>query len=236
MTLTGRRHRLASPSSLCSRSLLRFLLLGAYFALQSSTSYGLSLEVDYGSRKCIYEDFPPNTQVTGEFHVSGGHGEMDLDLFVTDPRGVVFYNKQNLQSQQYSFRTGHYPQHTTQTFKFCVVHQIHHQASRASRVKRQVSFTIETKRQKGATRSSQVATGKQLETASERFSDIEVELDILLGDLDEMREHEQVISEIGTRTTKTILFYSLLSIVVTLLTGFLNHYYLRFFFKQKKLM
>lgn len=201
-----------------------------------SGSNGLAFEVDYGGRKCIYEEVPPSTQIKGEFHVSGGTGEMELDLFITDPRGVVYFNKQNMDTQKFSFKSGQFIKHTKQKYKFCVLHQVHQHAARMPRVKRRVSFSVEIEQSRRAKKKAQVATGSQVDSAHEKLADLEDDLDTLLGEFDGIREEEQVITDIGTNTTSTILRYSVLSIAITLLTGFLNHYYLRSFFKQKKLM
>eukprot|EP00168_Porphyra_purpurea_P010985 TRINITY_DN2753_c0_g1_i1.p2 TRINITY_DN2753_c0_g1~~TRINITY_DN2753_c0_g1_i1.p2 ORF type:complete len:156 (+),score=17.71 TRINITY_DN2753_c0_g1_i1:453-920(+) len=48
---------------------------------------------------------PPATHVRGDVRVAAGNGDMLLDLFVTDTRGVVVYHASNVATSAFSFVT-----------------------------------------------------------------------------------------------------------------------------------
>jgi emp24/gp25L/p24 family/GOLD len=195
----------------------------------------LTFELGYGARKCMSEDMPPLAQVRGELHVAGGAGDMSLDLFVSNPRGVVYFHKADANAVKYSFKTGAFEAHSTEAYRFCVVHQVHPNAAVRTDVTRRVSLTadVETPAAKSAIRS--LATSDHVSKAQDSFQEVSNEVDTLIARLDDLRVKEQALSEINEDTSRTIVRITVIAALFTIATGVLNFLNLTSFFKQKKL-
>lgn len=64
----------------------------------------LTFELPYWQRKCFTEDLPPDTVTRVMVHVASGQGEMTLNLFVSDLKGVVHFQKSNVDSVKFLSR------------------------------------------------------------------------------------------------------------------------------------
>lgn len=124
---------------------------------------------------------------------------------------------------------------TEQQFRFCVVNQIHPHAAPDANVKRRVTLevSVETERHTAALRG--LARAADADKISVTFSHVAAEVDTIVEKLDELRVREQVLSELNESTATSILRISLLACTFTVVTGLLNFFSLKSFFKQKKL-
>lgn len=205
--------------------------------LHVSFAGSLMFELPYGQRKCFTEDLPPDTVTRGTVHVASGQGEMTLDLFVSDMRGVVHFHKSNVDSVKFSFKTGHYPMHTREAYRFCIVNQVSsnamHQAS--GHVVRRVTLEVETVKEHQDPTTSRLAKQDQVDKTYSSFLSVQNDVDGLIEKMDELRAKEQQLSEVNESTSTTIFRISLVACGFTILTGVLNFLSLKSFFKRKKL-
>lgn len=217
-----------------ARSLAALLVL--QLVLDAAFSNSLTFELPYGQRKCFSEDLPPDIEVRGTVHVASGQGEMTLDLFVSDMRGVVYFHKSNVDSVKFSFRTGHFPSHTREAFRFCVVNQVSANAAHPSaRVVRRVTLEVETVKDRHDTSTSRLAKQDQVDKVYSSFLGVQNDVDDLIEKMDELRVKEQKLNDINESTSATIFRISLVACLFTILTGVLNFLSLKSFFKRKKL-
>lgn len=211
------------------------LLVALLLLLLATNASALTFDLLYGSRKCISEDIPPLSDVRGELHVSGGSGDMALDLFVSDPRGVVYFHRAEANSVKYSFKSGEFDSRTTQAYRFCVVHQVHPNAATKTDVSRRVSLDVKVESEKSRVEVDALAKRGHLSNVQEKFQDVYHEVDGLIQKMDELRMKEQTLSEVNEDTSRTVLRVTVLAAIFTIGTGVLNFMNLKSFFKQKKL-
>lgn len=221
--------RRRSFSSHTSFFLLLTLLLGPCL------SSAITFDLQYGSRKCVSEDIPPLSDVRGVIHVSGGGGDMALDLFVSDPRGVVYFHKADANSIKYSFKSGAFDSRATQAYRFCVVHQVHPNAATRSDLSRRVSLDVKVESEQSRVEVEALAKRGHLSKVQESFQEVYHEVDSLIQKMDELRMKEQTLSDINEDTSRTVLRVTVLAAIFTIGTGVLNFMNLKSFFKQKKL-
>lgn len=196
----------------------------------------LTFELPYGQRKCFSEDLPPDTRTLGTVHVSSGHGDMTLDLFVADPRGKVYFHRANVDTVKFSFVTGQGPQHSRENYRFCVVNQVAANAARpAHDVVRRVTLEVDTLRPSSETPAKRIAKQEHVEKVFASFVNVQSDIDDLIEKMDELRAREQMLTDANTQTTTVIFRISLLACVLTIVTGLLNFISLKSFFKRKKL-
>lgn len=195
----------------------------------------LTFDLPYGSRKCLSEDIPALSNIRGELRVAGGNGEMSLDLFVSDPRGIVYFHKADANAVKYSFKSGPFEEHTTQPYRFCVVHQVHPNAAARNDVVRRVSLSVIVESPAAREEVDRLAKGGHLTKIQERFNEVSSEVDVLIDRLDQLREQEHRLAEMNEDTSQTILRITIIAALFTIATGVLNFLNLTSFFKQKKL-
>lgn len=167
--------------------------------------------------------------------MSSGTGEMSLDLFVSDQRGVVQFHKSNVNSVKFSFTTGVYEEHTRQVYRFCVVNQVNANAAqpRDKDVARRV--TLEVEEVVGEKASEGLAKQVQMDKVYQSFLTVSSEVNGVIEKMEELRAKEQKLSELNEITSAVILRISIVASLVTVMTGVVNFVSLKRFFKRKKL-
>lgn len=195
----------------------------------------LTFELPYGQRKCFSEDLPPSTTTRGTVHVASGHGEMKLDLFVSDSRGIVHFHKADVDTVKFSFKTSDNDPHSRETYRFCIVNQVHPASSTgAKRIVRRVTLSVEIVWERDV-KLGRVAKQEHVDKVYASFLTVNNEVDGLIEKMDELRAKEQALTDVNERTASTILRISLVACLFTIATGVLNFLSLKTFFKRKKL-
>ena len=214
-----------------------FLYLTSVFFLFDGAfaSSSITFNLPYGQRKCFSEELRAASQCRGSIHVASGKGEMSLDLFVTDRHGTVFFHKTNVNSLKFSFQTADRDMNVMDTYRFCVVNQVHPHAVHAANVARKVTLEIDvvSKHQDAA-----LARLAKQDHADQLYSDLlsaSQQVDSVINALDELRKREQQLTDLNQGTSTTILRVSILACVLTVATGLVNFFALKNFFKRKKI-
>lgn len=209
----------------------------ALAALLAAAACGAALTFDltYGSRKCVSEDVTSLANVRGEVHVSGGVGDMSLDLFVSDPRGVVYFHRAGANAVKYSFKAGAFDERLTQAYRFCIVHQVHPNAAARTEVTRRVSLSMNVEGKGVQEEVAALAKRGDVVAAQEKFQDVYREVDNIISRMDELRNMEDALTAANESTSKVVMRVTFLAAVFTIGTGVLNFLNLKTFFKSKKL-
>lgn len=218
------------------RQSMRFAALLLLAAAAQASS--LTFELPYGQRKCYSEDLAPSTDIRGEVHVAGGRGEMKLDLFVSDAGGTVYFHKSDVNALKFSFKTGVAPSHSktgTQSYRFCIVNQVHPHSAAASNVARRVTLVVEALDKVRAGDMAKLATQGHVEKVQDKFGEVSRKVDEIIDRIDDLRVQEQALSDVNEDTSRMIMRISVLACLFTIATGALNFMSLKSFFKQKKL-
>lgn len=202
--------------------------------LLAAAASALTFDLSYGSRKCISEDVTPLADVRGELHVSGGSGDMSLDLFVSDPRGVVYFHRAGANSVKYSFKAGNFGT-ATQAYRFCVVHQVHPNAATRTEVVRRVTLSVKVEGKGIQEEVAALAKRGDVAQAQEKFQDVYREVDNIISQMDRLRDMEEALSSANENTSRIVMRVTFLAAVFTIGTGVLNFLNLKTFFKSKKL-
>lgn len=224
-------------------ALLMFALIGVHVCHGASLTFTLP----YGQRKCFNEELPISGTVRGTIHVSSGAGDMTLDLFVSDSRGTVQFHKSDVNSIKFSFdmpHSAHHQQHQqhhynsyagTESYRFCIVNQVHPQASAPKEVSRRVTLDISFVSDMHSEQVSKLAKSEHAEKLFSTFASVSSDVDGVIRKLDELRARELELTQINENTSSTILTISVLASLFTILTGVVNVMSLKSFFKRKKL-
>lgn len=218
--------------------LAALLLLAAVAAALLPRADALQLVVPFASRKCISEDLPPATHVRGDLRVAAGDGDMTLDLFVTDVRGVVVYHASNVISSAFTFVTSPASSHSPRTalapYRFCFHHQAHPHEGHRPGVERRVAVAITQERTEP--RVAGVATSAHVTAVETRMQEVEQLVDGLVTGLDAASEAAKDVEAIQARVRRWVSATAVLGCVVILGAGAVQVWYLRRMFRKKRLM
>lgn len=214
------------------RAVLCAFVIGALTCVAQALTFDLA----YGQRKCFSEDLPPLTTVRGDVQVASGRGEMRLDLFVSDAKGVVAFHKSDVNMVKYSFQTASYDRHTTSPYRFCIVNQVHARAANDGDLSRRVTMKVDVLHKSRAEQFSRLATKGHVSKIQESFQSVSDDVDRLIEVMDELRAKEQELTDLNASTTRTIVRISVVACLFTIATGVANFVSLKSFFKQKKLV
>lgn len=178
------------------------------------------------------------SQIRGTVQVGsgGGGGDMRLDVYVTNPQGVVAFHRADVNAVKFSFQTAAYERHTTQAHRVCILHQADHRGAPAHGAFRRITINVEVaKVAKDTGKSGSLASREHADRLQQIFRDVSADVDRLIETMDTLRVGEQQLTDINQSTSSLILRISVVACLLTVLTGVLNVMSLKSFFKQKKL-
>jgi len=197
----------------------------------------ITFDLPYGQQKCFSEDVSPSVTVRGAVHVAGGRGQgdMKLDVYVTNPQGVVAFHRMDVNAVKFTFKTSSFQEHTTQAYRICVLHQLergraHHAHHKAYR---RITLEFEMAREKASMKS--LASKQHVDKLHQSFHEVSISVDKLIEGMDDLRMREQALTNVSSDTSSVIVRIAIVACLFTILTGVLNFMSLKSFFKQKKL-
>lgn len=199
------------------------------------TVFSITFELSYAERKCFTEELPAATDAKGTVHVSGGAGEMSLDLFISDMRGTVYFHKQDVNSIKFSFRTAHGQPHEMKTYRFCVLNQARPHSPASPGSVRRISLDVKAVSQVTHDAFNRLIKQEHADKVYSDFFTVSSEVDSIIEQMDVLRDEEKKLSEINEQTTSMILNLSLIACIFTIATGVANFFSLKSFFKRKKI-
>ncbi|XP_043488856.1 transmembrane emp24 domain-containing protein bai [Polistes fuscatus] len=180
------------------------------------------------THKCLKEDVQANVLVTGEYFVSEEFGQK-VDYVIRDTKGHILSQKEDIPHNKllkFSFIT-----ETADTFEVCF---ISHVSSHQRGVKQEIMLLtkrgIETKSYEGI---AEAAKLKPVEVELKRLEDLS---EVIVQDFARMRKNEEEMRDTNEATNARVLYFSIFSICCLLGLSTLQVFYLRRFFRAKKLI
>mmetsp|Transcript_9988 Transcript_9988/g.30498 ORF Transcript_9988/g.30498 Transcript_9988/m.30498 type:complete len:232 (-) Transcript_9988:404-1099(-) len=225
---------------ICSVALLAVVLRGAS---------GVQFYLPHGKRQCFTETLPTETKVVTEYMVAAGKGEMPIDFEVKDLHGKVVYSKSNVDHGKVAFTTPKslednedyydydaepYENEISGTTKYELCFENKFSGSPDPDMRRRVAVKI----LKG-----QMARDYKKIAEDEHLSNLEISLEAmndelkeLLQELEDVRLREDSLRMLNERTNKRVVIYSAIACVVMMGVGGYQMFYMRNYFRKKKLI
>ncbi|KAJ5076217.1 transmembrane emp24 domain-containing protein [Anaeramoeba ignava] len=188
----------------------------------------LIFEIPGDSTKCFSEEFPPDTLIKGKYKSFSYLPRTDFAIH--DPREQMLYQKSAIAKGNFAFTT-----ENPGTYRFCFTTSNTQRGPRRNRqMTQKISFTYF---------SGQSAIDYDKIIDSEQLTPIEGELKRIDGLIQEitstmsyMKEREETMRNTNESTNSRVLWFSLLSILTLLITGFWQVYYLKNYFHKQKII
>lgn len=203
-----------------------FVIFGLLLLIAHVRSIMFYLEPNHS--KCLREEIQANVLFTGEYQVSEAHGQK-VDYEVRDSKNHILAKKEDIshgKTWKFSFVTEVYD-----TFDICFTsHVPNHQRG----VKQEISLVVK--------RGVEAKNYENLGEAS-KLKPVEVELKVLedlsksiVEDFSRMRQSEEEMRDTNESTNARVLYFSVFSMCCLLGLATWQVFYLRRYFRAKKLI
>lgn len=188
---------------------------------------GISFFLAEGQKKCLKDEVHKNVLVTGEYSVSDPIGGVKTNLLVTDYKQHVLYTKNEIDSGKFAFTTEEYD-----NFEVCFVNT----AGQAGLKVPPREITLVLKH--GVEAKNYEETGK-----AEKLKPLEIELrrledlsESIVNDFSYMKQREEQMRDTNESTNSRVLYFSVFSMCCLFGLATWQVFYLRRYFKSKKLI
>ncbi|KAJ3431159.1 transmembrane emp24 domain-containing protein [Anaeramoeba flamelloides] len=203
--------------------LLFFVLATLFFGATNS----FQIDIKERQEKCISEEIEHDSLVTGSYSLVEPK-QLAVDLIIYDSKHHTILHKHTIEDGKFAFRTDIHGD-----YKFCFTshrQQIYQGSASTQRVEFDFKMGSEARDY------SDIATKEHLnplETEIRKMQDLVLEIheEILYS-----KNREEAMRNTNESTNSRVLWFSILSIIVLIATGLFQAYYLKDYFKKKKIL
>lgn len=175
---------------------------------------------------------------------------MEIDVWITTQKGAVLYHKRAADHGKFTFRTpaiskdhdddvlddyDYDEPYEEDTYKICIEHQQPPSRAHPMGTRRMISFVLHQAFNGLKEKGENVAAASDTDRLQASMRQIHTTLSGMIGDLSQLQRRERTLTTRMQKTTSTITYLAILSVVVTVATSALQFKYYRGYFKQKKL-
>uniref|UniRef100_A0A8C4T667 Transmembrane p24 trafficking protein 10 n=1 Tax=Erpetoichthys calabaricus TaxID=27687 RepID=A0A8C4T667_ERPCA len=209
----------------CSSAMSRLsvLLLGP-FLIGSALSISFNLPVN--SRKCLREEIHKDVLVTGEYEITE-QPNTKTNLKITDSSGHILYTRDDASKGKFAFTTEDYDM-----FEVCFESKLPMGTGRVNDqlVILDMKHGVEAKNYEEI---AKVEKLKPLEVELRRLEDLS---ESIVNDFAYMKKREEEMRDTNESTNTRVLYFSIFSMCCLIGLATWQVFYLRRFFKAKKLI
>ncbi|XP_069501121.1 transmembrane emp24 domain-containing protein 10-like [Ambystoma mexicanum] len=187
---------------------------------------GLSFYLPPHGRKCLKDQIHRFLLVTGEYQVQEQNGGK-TDLTVTDSAGNILYSKEDAKKGKFAFSTDDFD-----TYEVCFqrLEQAEQLEFTNQLVTLDIKHGVEAKNYEDLAKAEKL---KPLELEVRRLEDLS---ESIVKDFSYMKLREEEMSDTNDSTTSRVLYFSVFSMFCLVMLGTWQVFYLRLYFKAKKLI
>ncbi|XP_036887698.1 transmembrane emp24 domain-containing protein 10 [Sturnira hondurensis] len=205
----------------CPIALLLFLLL------VPRSVFAISFHLPVNSRKCLREEIHKDLLVTGAYEIndqSGGVGGLRTHLKITDSAGHILYSKEDATKGKFAFTTEDYDM-----FEVCF------ESKGTGRLPDQLVI-LDMKHGVEAKNYEEIAKVEKLKPLEVELRRLEDLSESIVNDFAYMKKREEEMRDTNESTNTRVLYFSIFSMFCLIGLATWQVFYLRRFFKAKKLI
>ncbi|XP_071486902.1 transmembrane emp24 domain-containing protein 10-like [Diadema setosum] len=200
-------------------------LFAAFLSLLVVESHGISFMLSPNIRRCLKEEIHKDILVTGDYRLSDAPGHKTT-LHVTDSKGHVLFTKEDAEEGKFAFTTDDYD-----TYEICLMTKVPGGMRAADReVTLVVKHGVEAKSYEDLAKSEKL---KPMEIELRRLEDLS---EAIVNDFGYMKKREEEMRDTNESTNSRVLYFSIFSMVCLMSLATWQVFYLRRYFKSKKLI
>ncbi|XP_030637476.1 transmembrane emp24 domain-containing protein 10 isoform X2 [Chanos chanos] len=198
------------------------VLLLIPFLFESATSISFFLPVK--TRKCLKEEIHKDVLVTGEYEISE-QPNVKTNLKITDSSGHILYSKEEAAKGKFAFTTEDYDM-----FEVCFESKSPMGEVPDQLINLDMKHGVEAKNYEEI---AKVEKLKPLEVELRRLEDLS---ESIVNDFAYMKKREEEMRDTNESTNTRVLYFSIFSMCCLIGLATWQVFYLRRFFKAKKLI
>ncbi|XP_055487047.1 transmembrane emp24 domain-containing protein 10-like [Leucoraja erinacea] len=186
----------------------------------------VSFHLPANARKCLREEIHKDVLVTGEYELSEQPGGR-TDLKVTDSSGHILYSKEQASKGKFAFTTDDYDM-----FEICFENRLPagHFRGPDQQIVLNTKHGVEAKNYEDVAKAEKL---KPLEVELRRLEDLS---EAIVNDFAYMKQREEEMRDTNESTSARVLYFSIFSMCCLVGLATWQVFYLRRFFKAKKLI
>ncbi|KAH6785760.1 hypothetical protein C2S51_038215 [Perilla frutescens var. frutescens] len=192
---------------------------------------GVWLNMPSSGRKCVYEELRSNVVVMGDYYTFYGDGDVNytanptVNVKVSSPYGNSLYNKEQSRHGQFAFTTNE-----PGNYMACFVVDSNDQSGKT------VTVGLEWKVGIAAKDWDSVARKEKIEGLDLEMRKLQDSVTVIGERMIHMMSREMEMREVNNRTNNRVAQYSQGSLGVCILVAMIQVYYLKRYFRNKKLI
>ncbi|XP_014673361.1 PREDICTED: transmembrane emp24 domain-containing protein 10-like [Priapulus caudatus] len=203
--------------------LLYYVLLAVVFL--ATFADGIMFNLPPNTLKCLREEIHKDVLVSGEYEVSEAPGQ-HTNLHVADSRGHTLYHKDDATQGKFAFTTDDY-----EVYEVCFETKLAAgQQGPAREITLNVKHGVEARNYENVAKAEKL---KPLEVELKRLEDLSEDI---VNSFAYMRKREEEMRNTNESTNSRVLYFSIFSMCCLLALATWQVFYLRRYFKAKKLI
>lgn len=203
---------------------MKVLLLAALIGCASAINFKLIPD----TTRCIKEEAHKDVLVVGEFEIANLEASQEVDLSVKDTKEHLLYSKEKAEKGKFAFTLDDYDM-----FSICFT------AKRLPNSKTppiDLEVKLSVKRGIEAKSYSDIAKAEKLKPMELELKKLEDLAEAIVSDFAYMKSREKMMRDTNESTNSRVLWFSIFSMAVLLGLALWQVFYLKRFFKAKKLI
>ncbi|XP_035279304.1 transmembrane emp24 domain-containing protein 10-like [Anguilla anguilla] len=208
-----------------SVAMFRFYFL-VLFPLLFESVFAISFFLSVNSRKCLREEIHKDVLVTGDYDVSE-QPNTKTNLKITDSSGHILYSKEDASKGKFAFTTEDYDM-----FEVCFESK---SPMGTGRVQDQL-VNLDMKHGVEAKNYEEIAKVEKLKPLEVELRRLEDLSESIVNDFAYMKKREEEMRDTNESTNARVLYFSIFSMCCLIGLATWQVFYLRRFFKAKKLI
>ena len=205
---------------------MRFVV---YFSFLLATVHSISFTLPAEGTRCIKEETHKDTLVVGEFEITKIPPSHVVDLKVTDTKDQTLFSKESAETGKFAFTLDDYDM-----FNICF--QSKSTGGGISRQVEDINVKVNVKRGVEAKSYGDLAKAEKLKPMELELKKLEDIAEAVVSDFAYMKSREKLMRDTNESTNSRVLWFSIFSMVVLLGLALWQVFYLKRFFKAKKLI
>lgn len=205
---------------------LSVVLFCALLTTTSTISFTLPAE----GVRCIKEEAHKDLLVVGEFEISNIPASHIVDIKVTDTKEQTLFSKEEAGTGKFAFTLDDYDM-----FSICFSGR-KQDGSKSRSSKEEINVKLNVKRGVEAKSYSDLAKAEKLKPMELELKKLEDLAEAIVSDFAYMKSREKLMRDTNESTNSRVLWFSIFSMAVLLGLALWQVFYLKRFFKAKKLI
>ncbi|XP_076098074.1 transmembrane emp24 domain-containing protein 10-like [Mytilus galloprovincialis] len=195
------------------------------FAIYITFSDALMFHISPNTKKCLREEIHKDVLVAGEYEISDAPGQK-VNLAVTDSKGHILYNKEDIKKGKFAFTTEEYDM-----FEVCFEAKM-----TAGGHGSDIEVTLALKHGVEAKQYDDLAKAEKLKPLEVELRRLEDLSKSIVDDFEYMKSREKEMRDTNESTHSRVMYFSIFSMCCLLGLATWQVLYLRRYFKAKKLI